>query len=198
MGNIATNPSELTRFYHAVFAAGTVLNASSVAQMQVLLPPLPSAPCMCVYPSPPFLTCVHPPCSAALGAAQRGLLGGIAVRPRALQADAAGGSTPLQVLLLPPTPQVLTPPPPPLLPLGQIPLRQTRSCAAEYAAVCKCSVFTGCRFEATQVILPFPAWWYAPVAPHSGVPPPHHRRSVTPASTTARASRSSALCRSST
>ena len=33
----------------------------------------------------------------------------------------------------------------------QIPLRQTRACRAEFAAVCRCSVFTGCRFEATQI-----------------------------------------------
>ena len=34
MGNIATTPSELTRFYHAVFAEGGVISADSVAQMQ--------------------------------------------------------------------------------------------------------------------------------------------------------------------
>jgi len=34
MGNIATAPSELTRFYHATFAAGAVINATSVGQMQ--------------------------------------------------------------------------------------------------------------------------------------------------------------------
>lgn len=38
MGNIATTPSEVTSFYHALFAEGAILSQASLAQMKAFLP----------------------------------------------------------------------------------------------------------------------------------------------------------------